>query len=521
MTSVLIAVSVIPLVAGAICYLAGRRLQRVVSIAAAASTFGLVMALLPSASAGHVVHAGALLRLGPLSEIFAGTSALVYLLGIVHSVGYVPRRDDREEMRRYDRRYFCGYHLFAWALILVPVLSSLAFVWIAIEATTVVSALLVAIERNDRALEAAWKYLLLAEMGLGVGLVAILFCYHAASFAGVHDGLLPIGALLSHADRFSPETIQIAFVLAVFGFGTKIGLVPLHWWLPDAHSEAPTSVSALLSGALLATSLYVVFRFAQITRPAGGAWFVHDVLLAFGVASLAFAAVVVLVSRDIKRLLAYSSIEQMGIIVIGASFASPLALAGVLLQVIAHGAAKSGAFFGAGSFMRKYGTKDLAKMAGGLTLLPWSGPAFVLALLALGGFPPFAIFRSEMSIVAGGLRSGEDAAAVVLVALASVAFLGLTLAIVRSAIAPTTGAMAQPFTGEGAGPPGAAGGTRQGAGSGAVGPGSGGLLRGEPSWWMLAALLASLLVLVVLGVHPPAMVSHLLARAAANLGGRR
>ena len=178
-------------------------------------------------------------------------------------------------------------------------------------------------------------------------------------------------------------------MLAVLGFGTKVGLFPVHTWLPDAHSEAPTPVSALLSGSLLAVSFYAILRFYQVAAAALGPGFPRDVLLVFGVASLLLAALYLLDQRDIKRLLAYSSVEHMGILAIGVSFGAPIALAGVLLHVLAHAAAKGNAFMGAGVLVRKFGSKRISAIRGGLDLLPWSGPLFLLAVLALCAMPPF------------------------------------------------------------------------------------------------------------------------------------
>ncbi len=191
-------------------------------------------------------------------------------------------------------------------------------------------------------------------------------------------------------------------MLAVLGYGTKVGLFPVHTWLPDAHSEAPTPVSALLSGSLLAVSFYAILRYFQIATATLGSAFPRDVLLAFGVASLLLASLYLLDQRDLKRLLAYSSVEHMGILAIGVSFGAPVALAGVMLHVLAHAAAKGNAFMGAGVFTIKFGSKQISAHRGAMDVLPWSGPMFLLAVFALSAMPPFGIFRSEFQIVAGG-----------------------------------------------------------------------------------------------------------------------
>jgi hydrogenase-4 component F len=266
----------------------------------------------------------------------------------------------------------------------------------------------------------------------------------------------------------------------------------VHTWLPDAHAEAPTPVSALLSGALLATSFYAVLRYFQIAAGALGPAFGRHVLLAFGIASLLLAALYLLDQHDIKRLFAYSSVEHMGILAIGMSFASPLAVFGVLLHVLTHAAAKGSAFMGAGVFVRKYRTKELGQIRGGLTLLPWSGPLLLASVLALSASPPFGIFRSEFAIVAGGFADGGNAAAAMLVALVTVAFVGLAWAATRSLLQP--------------GP--------------RPGPGTDSDLYhpGEPSGWMVVPVVVALAALVLLGVHVPGPLAHLLTTAAAQLG---
>ena len=288
-------------------------------------------------------------------------------------------------------------------MLAAPLMSSLALLWIAVEMTTIVSALLVAIEDTDGAAEAAWKYVLIASAGLGLALLATVFAYYAGSqVLGEHYNLA-IAPAIQVAARLPHTPVRLAFLLALLGYGTKVGLFPVHTWLPDAHSEAPTPVSALLSGSLLAVSFYAILRYYQFTAAALGSGFPRDALLAFGVASLLLAALYVFGQRDIKRLLAYSSMEHMGILAIGVSFGAPVALAGVMLHVLSHAAAKGNAFMGAGVFVVKYGTKQISTMRGALDLLPWSGPLFLLAIFALSAMPPSGIFRSEFQIVAGGL----------------------------------------------------------------------------------------------------------------------
>ena len=241
----------------------------------------------------------------------------------MYSVGYLRHHDldqDLDHRDRYARRFYAGLNLFGWAMLAAPMMGSLALLWIAVEITTIVSALLVAIEDTDGAAEAAWKYVLIASAGLGLALLATVFAYFAgAQVLGEHYNLA-IAPLLQAAAHLPHTPVRLAFLLAVVGYGTKVGLFPVHTWLPDAHSQAPTPVSALLSGSLLAVSFYAILRFYQLASANLGSRFPRDTLLAFGVASLLLAALYVFGQRDIKRLLAYSSVEHMGILAIGVSF---------------------------------------------------------------------------------------------------------------------------------------------------------------------------------------------------------
>ena len=285
-------------------------------------------------------------------------------------------------------------------------MSNLALLWVAIEVTTVISALLVAIEDTDGAAEAAWKYVLLASAGLGLALLATIFAYYVGRArawpvlrSGVHraaggstaaaarSGAAHVRAgraRLRHQDGPVPGA-YLAAGCAFRGADTGVrAAVRARCW-PSASTRSSASIRWL----------------RRRSDPRSRA----NVLLVFGVASLLLAALYLFGQRDIKRLLAYSSVEHMGILAIGVSFGAPAALAGVLLHVLAHAAAKGNAFMGAGVLVRKFGTKRISAIRGGLDLLPWSGPLFLLAIFALGAMPPFGLFRSEFEIVAGGFAS--------------------------------------------------------------------------------------------------------------------
>jgi hydrogenase-4 component F len=414
--------------------------------------------------------------------VFVLGTAFLYASAAIYCVGYVHGED-----RRYVRLFYAGLNLFAWSMLCAPLVNGLALLWVAVEITTVISALLVAIDNTDLAAEAAWKYVMIASAGLGIGLFATIVMYYAGAAVFGQSYELAFGPLISAGSRLPHTAVRLSFVLAVLGYGTKVGLFPVHTWLPDAHAEAPTPVSGLLSGSLLVVSFYSVLRYYQIAIGTLGPTFPRHVLLVFGVLSLLLAALYLLDQQDVKRLLAYSSVEHMGILCIGLSFGAPVALAGVLLHVLAHAAAKGNAFFAAGVFVRKFATKEIATMRSALDVLPWSGPLFCCAILALSAMPPFGIFRSEFQIVSGGLSGGHNAGVAILVVLVTLAFLGLTIASTRMLFAPQ----------EATGPP---------------------VSRGEPSGWMVVPMMLGLLALLLLGIHPPGDLTALLARGAAELG---
>jgi hydrogenase-4 component F len=490
---------IIPLAAALAALAVPARAAQAITAVAGLACFGLVLALVPAASRRDLYFLK-FIRIDALSVVFLLATGFLYAAVAVYSIGYISSARDSSSGRRYTRRFCLGINLFAGSMLAAPMMSNLALLWVAIEVTTVISALLVALEGTDGSAEAAWKYILIASAGLSIALLGTIFMYYAgAQVLGQHYNLA-FAPLLGAAPRLGHTALRLAFVLAVLGFGTKVGLFPVHTWLPDAHSEAPTPVSALLSGSLLAVSFYAILRYYQVAAGALGPRFPRDVLLVFGVASLLLAALYLLDQRDYKRLLAYSSVEHMGILAIGVSFGAPVALAGVLLHVLAHAAAKGNAFMGAGVLVRKFGSKQISSVRGGLDLLPWSGPLFLAAILALGAMPPFGIFRSEFEIVLGGLAASRNVGTVILVVGVTVAFFGLSLAANRMLLSPSGG------------PSGGPGG---GAAVGAVAT----LARGEPSVWMVVPVAVGLAALLVLGLHPPGELTGLMARAVTQLRG--
>lgn len=487
----------VPFAAAIITFAIPYRFARYVTGASGITCGGLAISLIPAATAGTVT-VGSLLRVDAVGCVFLLATSLLYALTSVYAIGYFHERAEearhsgpeaKRAFRKYSAWFYAGFNIFAWAMICAPLVNGLALIWVAIEITTVVSALLVAIDNTNEASEAAWKYVLIASSGLGIALLATIVLYYAGSTVLGSSYDLAFEPLLGVAKHLPATPVELAFGLAVVGYGTKVGLFPVHTWLPDAHSEGPTPVSILLSGALLATSFYAIIRYFQVAVATVGPAFPHTTLLIFGVLSLLLAALYLFDQKNLKRMLAYSSIEHMGIIAIGISFGSPLAFAGVLLHVIAHALGKGAAFMGAGALVEKYKTKEIAKMRDGLRILPWSGSMFLLAVFALCAIPPFAIFRSEFQIVLGGLESSTTLGATIMVLLVTFAFFGLSMAVTKTLFRPAHEGMTLP-------PP------------------------GEPSMWMAVPMIIAVAGLFWFGVHPPEMLVDLLNAGARELGMR-
>jgi hydrogenase-4 component F len=481
----LVVLLTLPVVAAALSLAGSTRVAELASLASSAAAFALTLGLAVSVRHGAVHSAlGHWLQLDSLGAVFVLATGFLYATAAVFSVGYLRGGADRTGFASYARRYYTLLNLFGWTMLLVPLMNDFGTLWVAVELTTIVSVLLVAIDRTDAALEAAWKYVLIASVGLGIGLLAVILLY-AAGTAALGDAYLPrFGSYLAVGGRLPAVQVEFAFLLAIVGFGTKVGFAPLHTWLPDAHSEAPSPISALLSGALLANAFYAILRFYQVTVLAAGDHFPRGVLLVFGTVSLLLAAVFVLRQENYKRLLAYSTIEHMGVIAVGIGFGARLAVAGALLHVLNHAAAKGLAFFGSGSLLRRFDTKEIDGIRGAGSLLPLSGPLFLAAALALSGLPVAGVFRSEFQIASGGFSKPAYVWVAMLLVFVNIAFLGVIWHAGRMVLTP-------------------------------AGPGS---VRGETSWWMVAAMGACLVVVVGLGFHVPADLSALLQSAATSLG---
>jgi hydrogenase-4 component F len=477
----------VPLVATAAALLDGWRLARVATLLAGLVSLGLAIAIAIAVEHGRVLSAaGGWLRVDALGAVFLLATGLLYAISGVFSIGYLGVTRGETGFTSFARRYFALLNLFGWSMLLVPLAADFGTLWVAVELTTIVSALLVAIDRTDAALEASWKYILIASSGLGIALVSIVILYATGTHALGSAYLPRFQAFIVHAHGLSADAVRLAFVLSLVGFGTKVGFVPTHAWLPDAHSEAPAPVSALLSGSLLAGAFYAILRFFQVAVAAGERSFAEHALIVFGVISLVAASFFVLRQANFKRLLAYSSIEHMGIIALGIGFGAPLAVAGAL-HVITHASAKGLAFFGAGSLLLGYDTKDVDAVSGAGRSMPWTGPMFLAAALALSGLPLSGVFRSEFQIVVGGFAQAQYVGVALLLVFVNLAFFGVIW---------HSGKMVL---------------------SRGADPVAGVAVPRERSAWMVAAMLGCLFVVIALGVHLPGDLAALLHTASHSL----
>ena len=343
---------------------------------------------------------GRYLRADGLSAFFLMCIAFISGLVLVYASGY--QRHMGEGRFTSARWFYALVFMFLFTMISVCLSANLGLLWIMMEGTTLASALLVGFYNTEGAVEAGWKYLIVCTVGIAFALFGTIVLYLAAVKAGLSpDMALDWLSLMNAAPgaALDPHLLKLAFVFVVVGYGTKIGFVPMHSWLPDAHAEAPTPISALLSGVLLNCAMYAVMRYDAIVSRAVGPVFPHTLLLIFGVMSMVVAGLLILVQRNLKRMLAYSSIEHMGIIAIGLGLGGSLGLFGALLHTFNHSVAKSLLFFSAGNIRHSLGTLRIDGINGMLRTLPQTSAALLVGSLAIVGLPPFSLFISEFAIL--------------------------------------------------------------------------------------------------------------------------
>jgi len=357
-----------------------------------------------------------------------------WMIAVIVVVGALAATEAPRYALHDERRLYPLLHLMIFSMLLAVSTDDVGAMWVAVEGTTLASVFLVNFERTRASLEAAYKYLLICSVGIAIAFAGTVLVYYAEMVRqqtlAVHaPSALRWTTLVALAPALPSRVLEVAFVCLVVGYGTKAGLAPMHTWLPDAHSEAPAPVSALMSGVLLSVGVYAIARFKPIIDAAGGSGFAGRILLALGLLSLAVAAVFLWAPDNYKRMLAYSSVEHIGLVCLGLGFGGALGVAGALLHVANHGLAKSALFLLAGRIRAAYGTVELARVRGLLTALPFTGRAFVVALIALLGLPPFGLFTSEVMIVAAGIEQGHAWIAGATLVLLVLAFGGLLRAV--------------------------------------------------------------------------------------------
>ncbi|HEY0328467.1 MAG TPA: hydrogenase 4 subunit F [Rhodopseudomonas sp.] len=373
----------------------------------------IVVLVLALTTVGYVLSSGSLMAFGdwlmvdPLAAIFVGLIGVVGCLTGCYSIGYIRHDVEHGELTVLKQKLYYGFfNLFLFTMLLVVTANNIVMMWVGIEATTLGSAFLVGIYGKGTSLEAAWKYLIICSVGVAFGLYGTVLTFaNATASIDPHQAVLWT-SIIAHAKDLDPTLVKIAFVFVLIGFGTKAGIFPMHAWLPDAHSEAPSPVSGLLSGVLLKCGLFVIIRYYAVTMKAIGPEFPQSILLVLGVLTVAISAFLVFVQHDFKRKLAYHSIEHVGLIVIGLGVGGPLGIAAALLHTINHSFTKALLFCGSGNVLQKYGTRDLRSVKGILRTAPVTGLFIMAGALALAGFPPFNVFVSEFMVFAAGLDAG-------------------------------------------------------------------------------------------------------------------
>jgi hydrogenase-4 component F len=358
------------------------------------------------------------LLLDPLGKVILIFLGVLFFLCSLYAPGYLALRVDR------PNRVFCLNLFTTLAMMtLVTVAHHLGLMWVAMEATTLVSAPCIYFNHNTRSLEATWKYLLIGSVGIALALFGSFFLAYASLKAGLESTLL-FDQLVADAPQLSPPWLHAAFVLLFIGYGTKMGLAPMHTWKPDAYGEAPGIVGTLLAGGVTSCAFLAILRVYQICRAGAEAEFARGIMIFIGLLSMAVAAVFMARQRDIKRMLAYSSVEHMGILVLAIGIGG-LAIYGALLHLINNGLTKGVLFLSAGNIHRAYGSKLTDHVHGALQRVPLSGALFLAGFLAITGSPPFGPFVSEFTIVNTAIGNGQFLVGGLFLLLLGIVFIGM------------------------------------------------------------------------------------------------
>jgi hydrogenase-4 component F len=417
---ILVLLLLVPLLAGSFCLLTKSPAwwERLNLAAFAIAAAMAVFIALEVNHSGKITCLNGFLRADALSALVVALTAFVALVCAIYAVGYF--RQDRSCGRITEsqlRLYYVLTPLFVAAMFLAPLADNLGVMWVAIESTTLASVLLVTFYNKRTSFEAGWKYIIIGSIGISLALFGTVITYSSA--VGVlgersHQGM-SWSVLVELADRLDPKAMRLAFVFIILGYGTKAGLVPMHTWKPDAYSEAPVPAAALLGAGFINCAIYSIMRFDVLAEKCLGHDFPSQLLVGFGVCSILLAAPFVLVQRNFRRLLAYSSIDHAGIMVAALGFGGKLGALGAVLHMVFHGVTKPLLFFSAGNVQQRYGSPYFRKVHGVLHTLPWTGGLFLLGAFAVTGTPPFSLFQSEFTALSAALASDHSAAAALFV----------------------------------------------------------------------------------------------------------
>ncbi|WP_418790847.1 hydrogenase 4 subunit F [Phosphitispora sp. TUW77] len=453
---------------------------------------GVLIAAAAYQVAGSVFSQGTIEALGfiyidALGAFIISIVAIIGLAASLYSVGYTLHEINQGEIPESRLKwYYFWFYIFIFTMFLVVVVNNLGVMWVAIEGTTLASALLVGYYDKKSSLEAAWKYIIICTVGIVFALFGTILLYYAAiPLLGEGSGALNWKSLILAADKLDPKLIKLAFIFILVGYGTKAGLAPMHTWLPDAHSQAPSPVSAMLSGVLLNCALYGIIRFHLIVSGSVGPNFSSNLLLIFGLFSIAVSLPFIIVQHDLKRLLAYSSIEHIGIITAAIGLGGKLGLYGAFLHMFNHAMTKTSLFFAAGNITQKYKTKKIAKIKGVIKVMPITGTAMVIGGLAIAGAPPFSIFLSEFSILSSGFAQGRYMAAGLMLVFITLVFAGIVYAVSGMALGSPQGRTAP----------------------------------GELGKWSAVMVVLPLIIVTVMGMYIPSFIDNILRQVVLVMAG--
>ncbi|WP_028323154.1 proton-conducting transporter membrane subunit [Desulfatirhabdium butyrativorans] len=436
-------------------------------------------------------------------------TSVLFLVISVYAVGYLARedwghrRDFQEGLLFSNAResVFVGCLLvFLGMMTLVTISQHFGLLWVAVEATTLTSAPLIYFHRHVRSLEATWKYIMICSVGIALALLGNFFLAVAATLHGHTHIPMLLTQLVRHASELHTPWLKATFIFMLVGYGTKMGLAPLHTWLPDAHSESPSVISALLSGALLNCAFLSILRIHQVILAAGMAPYGQSLLVGFGLLSMLIAAVFIVKQLDFKRMLAYSSVEHMGILSLGVGLGGD-GIYGAMLHALNHSLTKAMLFLTAGNILARYHSKSTTTIRGVLQTLPFSGLLWMGGFLAITGSPPFGLFVSELLILKEAIHQGRWGVAILYLGILGVIFMGMAAIFCR---------MAQ-------GKPGGLPATPSDMGSDTRNP----IVFRRISEPIIAVLppLAFGILTLILGVYIPEPLDHVLGKAAATIGG--